>query len=153
MWAGVSWKFLNVLIWAGAFWPSCSQADLCLIHSPLARLPLAALAGVLAAFQYYSCIEWGGGCLAHWSPSFCFSRKMSTSLFWFSSATNRGVWQSRCPLPSLASKQGSLWKVLSVHCGFTATVSTSAILVHLPNWPLRGGDKININIVFNTAGL
>lgn len=50
---------------------------------------------------------------------------------------NRRVWQSRCRLPSLAGKQGSLWKMLSLHCGFTATMSTSTILVHLAVWSSR----------------
>lgn len=49
--------------------------------------------------------------------------------------SDRRVWQSLCRLPSLAGKQGSLWKMLSLHCGFTATMSTSTILGHLPTMP------------------
>lgn len=63
------------------------------------------------------------------------------------STSNRRVWQPHCRLPSLAGKQGSLWKMLSGHCGFTATMSTSTILVHLAAWPSRSSEKINMNIV------
>ena len=76
---------------------------------------------------------------------------MSTSVCW-GSTSNRRVWQSRCRLPSLAGKHGSLWKMLSLHCGFTATMSTSTILVHLAAWPSRSSQKIKMNIVLTFQG-
>lgn len=47
----------------------------------------------------------------------------------------------------LAGKQGSLWKMLSVRCGFTATVSTSTILVLLVSWPSRSSLSINMSVL------
>lgn len=41
-----------------------------------------------------------------------------------------------CPL---TGKHSSLWKMLSLHCGFTEIMSTSTILVNLAAWPSRRG--------------
>lgn len=57
------------------------------------------------------------------------------------------------PLPSLAGKQDSLWKVLSVHCGFAATVSTSTILVHLTSWPPGGGSGRKLQDSMYSVGI
>lgn len=65
------------------------------------------------------------------------------------STSNRRVWQPRCRRPSLAGEQSSLWKMLSVHSGFTATMSTT-ILVHLAAWPTSSSLKIHVNIVLTS---
>lgn len=44
---------------------------------------------------------------------------------------------SLSPVLSAAGKQGCLWEMLSLHCGFTAAMSTGTILVHLTAWPYR----------------
>lgn len=127
------------------------QADLCLMHSPLAQLPLAALVMLSESFSSYikELLHRTGGDFLLTGVQLLFLHKDVYKCVWRQqrSTSNRRVWQSRCRLPSLAGKQGSLWKMLSVHCGFTATMSTSTILVHLAAWASRSSEKINMNIV------
>lgn len=142
--------------------PSQANLSLCLlailIHSHFGFAPCGSFwqcfQRVLAATLSRCCREREGiFCLL--VLSFCFLLPRGLQVYVLiqqSSNSKKGVWQSCCPLLSRASKQGSLWKVLCVHCGFTATMSTSTILVHLTTWPLRSIHRINLNIVLNILG-
>lgn len=44
------------------------------------------------------------------------------------------IQRSHCRLYSLSGKQGCLWNMLSLHCGFTPTMSTGTVLICLAAW-------------------